>query len=442
MRAMSAKQPRGLVWFCGAISFATFACGHGSKGFDAGAPDLEVADASATPMDLTPSFDEGDGLIHVTLTRGTVPVPGAAVVSHDSTGAPIATFTTDASGEVGIPNAGVDMVTVIDDGAAQLYTAFGVKPGDHIVIPSYAIINNLGTVSVTLTAEPNAVYYSVLIGTDAASATVTTAAVPVMVTSSDVGADGNVNVIAFARDADYNMLGFATATVAAPALGVTTPVSTGAWNANLSQFELMVSGGAGIGDIENTTSGQAIDGVDFAPPTRSTTSYLYWNTVPALGGYVEYSGQFPYAAVMGSSRFYAKRLAASATTDTIVESQLLPGLLATTANTTDIARPTLTWAASASVTTADGVILNTQYQQGQWAFMVPTSQTSVRFPELPAALSSWTPTATVSMPYAVVIDTSYDAGYGDFRNDGFGLVSGPAFLHPGVGTLSGSVYFP
>jgi hypothetical protein len=48
----------------------------------------------------------------------------------------------------------------------------------------------------------------------------------------------------------------------------------------------------------------------------------------------------------------------------------------------------------------------------------------------------------VSAPYAVVIDTSYDDGYGDFRNDGFGLVSGPAFLHSGVGTLSGSAYFP
>ncbi len=309
------------------------------------------------------------------------------------------------------------MVTVVDDDAAQLYTAFGVKPGDHIVIPTYAITNNLGTVSGHDSAHggERSVYYSLLRGHgDGELATVATAAVPVMVTSSDVGTDGNVNVVAFARDASYNILAYATATVAAPASGVTTPVTLSAWNSTVSQFELMVSGGGGIGDIENTTSGQAIDGVDFVPPTRSTATYLYWNTVPSLGGYVEYSGQFAYAAVMGSSRFYAKRLAASATTDTIVESQLLPGLLATTASTTDIARPTLTWAASASVTTADGVILNTQYQQGQWAFMVPTSQTSVRFPELPAALSSWTPTAAVSMPYAVVIDTSYDNGYGDF----------------------------
>ena len=44
--------------------------------------------------------------------------------------------------------------------------------------------------------------------------------------------------------------------------------------------------------------------------------------------------------------------------------------------------------------------------------------------------------------YAVVIDTTYHAGYDEFRADGFALAGGPTYLDDGAAELKGSVYFP
>jgi hypothetical protein len=301
---------------------------------------------------------------------------------------------------------------------------------------------------VTLPSPPQgAVGFEVFIGDDFGGGASVAAPFAIAATGLDVGSDGTITVIGLARNASYDIIAVSTATgIAPPAQGDTVSVSTGAWSTAFDEFQLGVANG-NLGDLENSTAGQNIDGVEYALPSLTgNTSYIRWWPVPSLGGYVDYSAEIPYGAGGAAKRYEARRLAADATSDTIDMDTLLPGLTATSADTTDIARPTLQWSASASTASADGVLLNTQWNgsqsAGQWAFLMPATQTSVRFPALPETAAKWTPTAPVSAPYAVLIDTTYDAGYGDFRADGMGLVTGPEFLHPGAGALHASMYFP
>ena len=408
-----------------------------------------VVDASSNVADATPDADTG--MIEVSLLRGTVPIAGAPVVTHDADGNPLLTYMTDQSGNVHFASAGVDMVTVIDTDATQLYTAIGVRGGDHIVIPTYAVIPTYGTLAVTLPSPPEgAVGFQAFLGDDFGGGTTVSTPFSIATTGLDVNSDGTITVIGLARDASYNIIAVSTATgITPPAQGTTADVATGAWSTAFDEFHLNVTNG-NLGSIVNATEGQNIGGVEYALPSLSgNTSYIRWWPLPTLGGYVDYSAQIPYGTVTSgenpANRFEARRLPPDATADAIDIAALLPGLTGTTASSTDLARPTLTWSASASTASADGVILNTQWNgdhAAQWAFLMPSTQMTVRFPALPASLAMWVPDQAVSQPYAVLIDTSYDDTYADFRADGFGLVSGPKFLHDGTGALHGSMYFP
>ena len=434
---MTAMRTCKVSWVLGSCSGLLLALG--------GAAACSAALPAQTGGDSAGADPGGDGPIRVSLSRGPTPIAGASVVSHDAEGAVLATYTTNPSGEVDIPGAGVEMVTVIDGEQSQAYTVVGVKPGDHIVIPTFSVVENLGTLDVTLPTPPTeAVRFHVFVGSDFNDATTAGDAIAVAVTTADIGTQGSLTVLAMAQDANYTIIAVSTATgVMPPAAGTHQALATGAWTTAFNEFHLNVGGGGNIGSLQNTTSGQTVDGVHMDLPTRSgSMPYMWWNPVPSLGGYVDYSTQIPYSAVSGAKRFWARRLAASATSDTIDITTLLPGLLATSADTIDVARPTLTWTASGSVDGADGVILNTRWNGWRWAFLLPTSQHSIRFPALPQSLAAWVPSAAVAQPYGVVVDTSYDANYDDFRSDGLGLVSGPRFLHDAEGTLSGSVYFP
>ncbi len=445
-----------------ALALALTACGGSSH--PAG------GDAPITSAD-TASPDADTGMITVSLRRGTVPIAAAPVVSQDGEGNVVASYVTEANGDAVLPSAGVGMVTVIDTDQSQLYTAVGVAGGDHITIPTFSEIATYGTVDVTLpAAPPGAVGFEVFTGDAFGGGSTVAAPFAIATTGLDVGHDGMITVIGLARDVDYNIIAVATATgVTPPAQGSTISVTTGAWSTAFDEFHLGVANGT-LGDLVNSTQGQNIGGVEYALPSLTgNNSYIRWWPLPSLGGYVEYSAQIPFGTPTGggnypANRFQARRLAPDATSDNIDIAALLPGLTATSADSTNVARPTLTWTAAASTAGArprtaaspdgdavpmtagaDGVVLNTQWngaQYGQWAFLLPPTQTSVQFPALPASLATWAPTVAVAQPYAVLIDTTFDASYADFRGDGFGLVGGPQFLHDGTGTLLGSMYFP
>ncbi len=426
-----------------ALALALTACGGSSH--------PAAGDAPTTSADAA-SPDADTGMITVSLRRGTVPIATAPVISQDPDGNVVASYVTDANGDAVLPSAGVGMVTVIDTDQSQLYTAVGVAGGDHIVIPTFTAIATYGTVDVTLpAAPPDAVGFEVFTG-DAFSGGSSIAAPFAIATSGlDVGRDGTITVIGLARDVDYNIIAVSTATgVTAPAQGSTVSVTTGAWSTAFDEFHLGVANG-NLGDLVNSTQGQNVGGVEYALPSLTgNNSYIRWWPVPSLGGYVDYSAQIPFGTPTDggsypANRFQARRLAPDATSDNIDIAALLPGLTATSADSTNVARPTLTWTAASSTASADGVVLNTQWngaQYGQWAFLVPPTQQSVQFPALPASLATWAPDAAVAQPYAVLIDTTFDESYADFRGDGFGLVGGPQFLHDGTGTLLGSMYFP
>jgi len=423
------------------VGFASYAgCGN--------APRPAASDA-AVATDAGP--DGNPGAITVSFVRGGSPVAGVPIVSQDASGAVVASTTTGADGNAVLSSERVAMITAVDADDTQLYTAVGVAAGDHIVIPVSGSIATFGQLAVTLPPAPTgAVGYEVLIGDDLANATAITAPITVAATGLDVGSDGTITVIGLARDASYNIIAVSTATgVVPPATGTTANVTTAAWQTASSPFVLGVAHGT-LGDLVNTTNGQNIGGVEFALPSLSgNTGHIRWWPVPALGGYVDYSAQIPFGSTTTGSppakRFVARRLAASATADDVDLDAILPGLTGTAVDAGDLARPTLSWTAAAPTGSADGVLLNTRWNgshYGQWAFMLPPGQTSVRMPALPAELAAWIPDAPIAAPYAVLVDTTFDADYAAFRGDGFGLLDGPAFLHDGEGTLLGSSYFP
>jgi hypothetical protein len=418
-----------------AIVLAVAAC-HSTN---PGSPDAAISDA-------TISHDAAAETIVVSMLRGTTPIVAAAVVSHDADGNVLATYATDANGDATILAAGVGMITAVDADDTQLYTAIGVTGGDHIVIPTFAIQPAYGTVAVTLpAAPPNAVAFQVFLGTDFGGGTSVVAPFAIAASALDVGVDGTITVIGLARDASYNIIAASVATsVTPPATGDTMSVTTGAWSTAIDEFHLGVTNG-NLGALVNTTEGQIINGVEYdLPSLTGNNAYIRWWPVPTLGGYVAYSAQIPFGTG-GAKRFQARRLPPDATSDAVDIDAQLPGLTGTTASSTDVARPTLAWSAAGSTASADGVLLNTRWngsRYAQWAFLMPATQTSVRFPALPASLAMWVPDAPVAQPYAVLVDTTYDAGFAEFRADGFGLVSGPVFLHPGTGTLLGSTFFP
>ena len=246
MCTMTAMRTCKVSWVLGSCSGLLLALG--------GAAACSAALPAQTGGDSAGADPGGDGPIRVSLSRGPTPIAGASVVSHDAEGAVLATYTTNPSGEVDIPGAGVEMVTVIDGEQSQAYTVVGVKPGDHIVIPTFSVVENLGTLDVTLPTPPTeAVRFHVFVGSDFNDATTAGDAIAVAVTTADIGTQGSLTVLAMAQDANYTIIAVSTATgVMPPAAGTHQALATGAWTTAFNEFHLNVGGGGNIGSLQNT----------------------------------------------------------------------------------------------------------------------------------------------------------------------------------------------
>ena len=363
------------------------ACGGGGSGDEPPAPDAPVVPDGA-PIDAV------TGDVTVSLRRGTVPVPGAPVIGHDVDGVPVVTATTDADGDAVLPAAGVAMVTVIDTGNVSLFTVAGVAPGDHIEIPTYTIYDDLGSLAITVPALPgDAVSMRLAVGScETAGADV---AEPLVLALSEycVGHGGTASVLALAMGELSDVVAVTTLTgVAPPALGDTTAVTLPAWTDAFNEFHLTVEGG-GLGDLVNSAYGQDIDGVYFYLPSKSgNMPYTWWNPVPSLGGFVTYSTQIPFGepSKFGGTpakRFYARRLPVETLTDAVdLPGDVMTGLLGTSVDTSELARPVLGWEPDAAID-ADGAIVKTRWVGAayrEWTFIMPSSQTEIARPEAPA----------------------------------------------------------
>ncbi len=406
------------------------------------------------PIDAAVAAPDADpGQITVSLRRGPVPVPGAPVIGHDAEGEPLEQTTTDAAGDATLSAAGVAMVTVIDPDDVSLYTAAGVAAGDHLTIPTFTATAELGTFAVAVPAPPvDAAYVQVHVGLCTGGGPVGDGPYQVAMDEYCLGTSGTAAILAMTTNANSDVIAVTSmAGVSAPAFGDVAAVDLPTWSTAFDEFHLTVAGG-NLGDLSNSTYGQTIDGLEYFLPSKSANMpYVWWNPVPALGGYVNYSTQLNFGQPTpggnyAAKRFYGRRLPVGTLTDAVdLPADVMTGLSATGVDTGELARPIVSWAPSQPIT-ADGVLVKTRWfgaDYREWSFMMPSDQLELRAPRLPDELAAlWAPDAEVSQPYAVVVDTSYHASYDEFRTDGFALVGGPAYLDDGEAELKASVYFP
>ncbi len=413
---------------------------------DAAAPDATTPDAApvdAAPVDAAPvdAEPQPDAAITVSETvsvvsNGGLPLASIDVFTNDASGVLLATYTTDASGQVQVDVPVGGSVTVVrhtpptpptTTDSYELHTALELAQGGHFQASVYSPLDEPVRDDMHITAT----VASSPVGTDSYRMFVGNCSTGSMDTTIDTdvheycGYDTTYDLIIYARDAADNKIGFATV-LDATYLGNQTVLHT--IDATHVTFVDLVLDATNI--PSDATSAQVhAAGTRAGRSTRMTwdfdsvnapqTSEQHIVRMPQgpLSSYLlQYSVGLPDVGNMSRSRFYElSDLASWPTAHEVDMGQVADVAVVNLPDFTTVTRPVLGWTLDTGpvgqVVESFGSFRKTGSSAG-WAFYGSAQATGlVQLPELPSFLPDCVPQAGDT--WFVVATRHYvlDAGY-------------------------------
>jgi hypothetical protein len=428
---------------------------QGLPGFDGGTP---VSDAPASPdSDAVAPPDAGPGTATITILAGGAPKAGVSVVFHDATGAVTDTKTSGVDGQASSVVGANAMITVALGGVGrrELFTIVGVKAGDKLValdvpansaLPSLAVEIPAGQPAGTSTYAARSGIYAF------------GPAQPPVTLPADVGSNGKAPVVLYARDRLGADLGFAFKKGIVPVQGGTASVTgLSSWATAFGSFSV---GGINLPRAAECTLMEIADEVALTQNGLVNPDPAKFRTLPgyadAFQSELELRGN---GGILTAVTFVTTRTPPpiDGAAQTFDATTLLPALTGAKADTTDIARPRITWTASGSLATTIGAFARVSYlltrdggqpEQGGWSFVAPPGVTSIDAPVLPASLAAWVPNVTfVNVDALGFMGSDLVPSYDAFRaryltyTSAFQLYRFIVPLLPAAGTLVGSILY-
>jgi hypothetical protein len=375
--------------------------------------------AACSSQDPTPPRVPA-GLATVHAYEESIGAAGRIAVFQDDAGRALATIVTGDDGTAKHPVTPGDMVTIANVGANvfDLTTYVDVSPGDELVIGELEPedgVHDYGAVPVALPeAFTGAARYDIGLGLsliDYPGATTT-----LHLTDRQVGAGGDFQVLALARDPAGAPLAFALTSSSASLVG--TPTSVAGWRTDWDRVGFSLAGlpaGARVTarlDLLQGESGR-FPGDEAAPADGARFDV----PVPrGLGTEMEYELEVHEGAGAGArERAVIQRQPRGAAVALDLAQAFLPRIGQVSLEPgDDPARPTVRWTVDGDAAGADLVMLRLRWGDGahQWTVILPPShEGSFQLPELPGVLASWRPGDRVELAVGLV-ELSF---LGDYR---------------------------
>lgn len=393
-----------------------------ADGGDAGFADAAQMDATAM------------GPVSIRTTIGNVPLPMIPVVFHDSTGAVLSSTVTDSNGMASfdlpangmITSYGLDLFGNGPGGEGKgpdlpsLHTIAGVQPGEFYEWRLDGLMfspdNLVGDISPTLPGTfMGADYYSVEFGCDDYFITDPTMAETIQVFDRCVGTSTVVDVIAQARDANYNVIAYSVARDVPLASNV--PVAFGPWDTTFVDANLLITGAppvatGGRGRVEMIRRSSRYQGVEqygkfmdgqFAVPL----------SFPVFGDAREVTLELSFNI---ASSLYATRVDNAAPLTFDFAANDIPYMDGVTFDRTDLVRPTVSWTIG-NGTPETFFMVGFNNDLANWTVVMPPELREMKQPELPDSLASMRPDATTQYrePFAVFVSSDLYPTYDSYR---------------------------
>jgi hypothetical protein len=371
------------------------------------------------------------------------PIAGADVVFHDATGAPTAHVRTDGAGRASADVEPGALITVLllDDmaGLRSRATFVGVMPGDELTYRSLVQSGNLiGTATVTIPAFPGADWYVLSAGCAEMPGINVNLPVDLPIFQTCLSPDGTLDFLATAsylgqpigyswvRDCEW----------AAP-MSVTMPpwvnpamLTVTATSAPAGTVEAFI--GLDYGMRQRSFAGS----YSYAPlgPGEETAFSMFY--APQFGDLIETTVGVGFGPAPGHynghSYIVERAVSPPALRSVNLGADLLARVSPPVYDLSDPGRPTLSWAAPASIAETDGGAVSLYFSEAGvpqvWSFLIPPDTPgTVQAPALPEELASWAPSATASYAPGTVdfFDADWMTSYDDLRQGpGFGLALG------------------
>ena len=374
-------------------------------GFDGGAPSF---DSGASPFDAGGADAPATKGVTVTVVSGTTPIAGARVVFHDAAGAVTGEQQTDALGKVSVATAPSQVTVIVLDeppafsSGGRLVTYTDVADGDTLVVDASEPESEqpVALFEVTLPGVyDGAANYVVRTGNCTAQGAPDE---PLALVLTRPCVRTPTSVLAVAEDANGRAVAYAfkkgnTPPASDPNDPKSVPVTVpGPW----------VPSGSVQLTATNLPPGSSTEVALFTVSEQSAFFSSYPTTILEEGP-VEFPVPtgFPdavqaYAAAhleRGTLAFLRRAPVAPAIPFDFV--QALPRITSATVTPTP-KRPEVSWTSAAPLTGSDGGFVSVRWSvqldpdtsaRFSWTFVVPSNATSVKAPELPAALASVAP---------------------------------------------------
>jgi hypothetical protein len=338
---------------CMMVTVGGFGCGNSGSG----AVDSPVAIDAANDASVV---DAPVGNATVMVRHGATPVQAYGIVVNTADGSFVSQSQTGTDGKAVVSITGTAMVTAIVPGEAFTWTS--ARPGDTLDLDldfGIAQSQQLGTVEVSVAALPlNSTFVALFAGCDdlgpdgsIADATLRTT---IAIRSTCVGADGKLRIVAYAKDNLSDPVAVSVIEITAPAIGETSSITMPNWQTTgITEWRLQQTNRSSTQGYGSAKFIGWRQGASFPLEQKSANMPYTW--VHPVSGFAELlsvdfmlpvgvSGTFGTAQRQYFGKIIAPPSASLATETVNLATDLLPLILsATTAATTDIARPTLQW---------------------------------------------------------------------------------------------------
>lgn len=387
---------------------------------------IDIVQGAATgPLELTLVESSNAGPVTVNVASGSgAPVAEAAVLLHAQDGTFKSQTVTDPSGIALLDASAGDMVTVANtDGMYyDLYTITGVEPGD--VLPFEVgfseQVTPIGTLSVSMSgAYGRASNHTAWTG--CSQGTLSAGAPAVLDIYDDcVNSNGAIDLIVTAEGTAGEILATYVAT-ALPTNGgsvtvdawddtALTAMSVEVANPPLAATQVNVQVDLRRNGVQYWLSG--MDGSVVPPDLTPVTINVPAGFFQAIDVTSDYYGSLTSGQLR--ERFVSDTWPATVAADF---SGMLSEITAVAVDTSNAARPAVSWSTAAGATEYDATLVSVAWSETSsltWSLMLaPETQVPLSLPEIPATLPGHQPQAYQVQPTAHVelVDYSFLAGY-------------------------------
>lgn len=368
--------------------------------FDANRP--PIPDSGGPLADASPDGDAAQAqAVTVVVATRKGPRAGVTVVFHDATGAVLETKTTDATGRATSNAAGPipAMATALlgkESGDREIFTWTAVEAGDELAVADHELYETLGSYSVVLpglvTDAGGVAATSYIVNLGVCSGSGSSSPIGMNLDTQCTGAT-NAPLLAANDDTGTPLTYAFKKNVPPPADGGVVNVDgLTAWAAP-STFTVTVQNKPGVLGL-NVSLLQIANGVatpNYTAFALDGADEAKFKVAPGYADAYQATATAPGTAI-GANRRLGARVAGSMTATVFDFQQALPELESATVDAVDPLRPSLSWAANATLAGSDGGLVTTTYSypdQGtvRWTLVVPPGATtgSVKAPALPAA---------------------------------------------------------